>query len=125
MSQCQINRVPESSFPYDIIVSMRQTKAHIIQVLQELKPLILSKGITSVALFGSFAKDKATPYSDVDIAIRKSPDFLQKKGSYAYFDLIDEIKVLLRQKLHRNIDIFDLDSDSPFKEMVEREMIRV
>ncbi len=125
MSQCQINRVPESSFPYDIIVSMRQTKAHIIQVLQELKPLILSKGITSVALFGSFAKDKATPYSDVDIAIRKSPDFLQKKGSYAYFGLIDEIKVLLRQKLHRNIDIFDLDSDSPFKEMVEREMIRV
>ncbi|WP_456485837.1 nucleotidyltransferase family protein [Hydrogenimonas sp.] len=87
--------------------------------------MILSKGITSVALFGSFAKDKATPYSDVDIAIRKSPDFLQKKGSYAYFDLIDEIKVLLRQKLHRNIDIFDLDSDSPFKEMVEREMIRV
>jgi len=104
---------------------MKQTKTQIIQVLQELKPLLLSKGIASVALFGSFAKDEATPYSDVDIAIQKSPDFLQKKGAYAYFDLIDEIKALLRQKLHRSVDIFDLDSDSPFKDAVEREMIRV
>ena len=104
---------------------MKQTKAQILQVLQELKPLLLSKGIASVALFGSFAKDEATPYSDVDIAIQKSPDLLQQKGAYAYFDLIDEIKALLRQKLHRSIDIFDLDSDSPFKDAVEREMIRV
>jgi len=106
-------------------ISMKQQKAHILQSLKELKPLLLSRGIASVALFGSFAKDKATPYSDVDIAIQKSPDFLQKAGAYAYFDLIDEIKALLRQKLHRNIDIFDLDSNSPFKETVKKEMIRV
>ncbi len=54
---------------------MKQTKAQILQVLRELKPLLLSKSIASVALFGSFAKDEATPYSDVDIAIQKSPIF--------------------------------------------------
>jgi len=104
---------------------MKQTKTQIIQVLQELKPLLLSKGIASVALFGSFVKDEATPYSNVDIAIQKSPNLLEKKGSYAYFDLINEIKMLLCQKLHRSIDIFDLDSDSPFKGAVEKEMIRI
>ena len=84
-----------------------------------------SKGIDSIALFGSFAKEEQTPYSDIDIAICKSSDFMTHNGAYDYFELIDEIKVLLRRKFHRNIDIFDLDSESAFKEVIEREMIRV
>lgn len=104
---------------------MNPTKEQIIQELRRLKPFLLKKGVTSLALFGSFAKDEASVYSDIDIAIRMSPELIKKKGSYGYFDLLNEIKVQLRRKLHRNIDIFDLESDSPFKAVIEKEMISV
>ena len=104
---------------------MRDSKRYILETLKELKPFFLSKGVVLVALFGSFAKDEITPYSDIDIAIQKSPDLLEKEGVYGYFNLIEEIKEVLHQKFHRNIDIFDLDSNSPFKESIKEEMIVV
>jgi predicted nucleotidyltransferase len=104
---------------------MKQTKAEIIRTLQELKPFLVSRGISSIALFGSFAKGEATPYSDVDVAIKRSSEYMQSYSAYDYFELIDTVKEKLRRKLHRNIDIFDMDSTSPFKEEIEKEMIYV
>ena len=104
---------------------MRASKTSILEYLQEIKPLLQSKGIIFLALFGSFARDEANPYSDIDVAIQKEQNYMQAHSAYEYFDLIEQLKTLLRKKFHRNSDVFDLDSDSFAKNTVLKEMIRV
>ncbi|WP_151899347.1 nucleotidyltransferase family protein [Sulfurimonas hydrogeniphila] len=104
---------------------MKATKNNIIEYLKQIKPELYKNGISSVALFGSFAKETQTVYSDIDIAISKDENFLQTNTSYDYFDTVATIKSKIRKQFHRNIDIFDLDSNSPFKESIKKELIYV
>jgi predicted nucleotidyltransferase len=82
-------------------------------------------GIEQLALFGSFAREEATPYSDVDVAFRRSPCYRKEQSAYDYFALMEKLKYDLRTSLHRNVDLFDLDSESPFKGRIEGELIYV
>jgi predicted nucleotidyltransferase len=50
---------------------MRATKDDILHYLKELKAEFSKDGITTFALFGSFAKDTHGVYSDIDVAIAK------------------------------------------------------
>ena len=104
---------------------MRITKNIILQYLKEIKPELESHGIEKIALFGSFAKEEQTVYSDIDIAIKKKSDFLEKYSAYDYFNMISNIKQKIRQVLHRNVDVFDLESDSELLESIEKEIIYV
>ncbi|HHD80263.1 MAG TPA: nucleotidyltransferase domain-containing protein [Campylobacterales bacterium] len=81
--------------------------------------------IVDIALFGSFARDEQTVYSDIDIAIIKEKNFLKTKSSYNYFDTIGKIKSKIKNKFHRNIDVFDLDSSSTLKQSIEKELLYV
>jgi len=104
---------------------MKTTKENILLYLKKIKPELEKYGIEKVALFGSFANAQQTVYSDIDIAIQKRSDFLQKHTAYDYFDLVSELKNKVMSALHRKSDIFDLDSDSAFKESIKKEMIYV
>lgn len=104
---------------------MNVTKENIIEYLKDLKIDLNKKGIDKIALFGSFANGTQNIYSDIDIAISKEKDFLTKYSSYSYFELISSIKENIRKKFHKNIDVFDLDSKSSFKESIEKELIYV
>jgi len=104
---------------------MKTTKESIVNYLRKIKPELQKSGIDEIALFGSFASDSQTVYSDIDVAIRKKSSFLEKKSAYDYFDLISNLKRRIRRDLHRNSDIFDLDSDSSFAESIKKEMIYV
>lgn len=104
---------------------MKTTKESILNYLKELKPELEAYGIEKVALFGSFATGQQNVYSDIDIAIQKKKDFLQTHAVYEYFDIVSTIKTKIRLALHRNSDIFDLDSNSPFKDSIKNEMIYV
>ncbi|MFA5427717.1 MAG: nucleotidyltransferase domain-containing protein [Sulfurimonas sp.] len=104
---------------------MRATKDDILHYLKELKAEFSKDGITTFALFGSFAKDTHGVYSDIDVAIAKSSDYLSYNSSYAYFETIAKIKDKIRKKFHRNSDVFDLDSQSSFKETIQKELIYV
>ena len=57
---------------------MRHSKDDIIAYLKEIKPHF-QDDIKELALFGSFAKNTQTPYSDIDIAITQQTDFLAQK----------------------------------------------
>lgn len=104
---------------------MKTTRETILTVLEEIKPRFQQKGIEEIALFGSFGKSTQNVYSDIDIAIRKSKKFLDHHSVYDYFEILNELRSTLRQKLHRPVDIFDLDSTSPLKERIEEELIYV
>lgn len=104
---------------------MRATKDNILKYLKELKNELSEDGIVDIALFGSFARDEQTVYSDIDIAIIKEKNFLKTKSSYNYFDTIGKIKSKIKNKFHRNIDVFDLDSSSTLKQSIEKELLYV
>ncbi len=104
---------------------MRATKEELIDFLKEIKPALEERGIAKVALFGSYARGENGVYSDIDIAIKKRQDFLQHKHAYDYFDTLAKIRKMLQKKFHRNIDIFDLDSDSALKKSILKDLIYV
>jgi len=104
---------------------MRATKSNILDYLSEIKKELLDDGIISLALFGSFARDEQNVYSDIDIAIQKENNYLQKRTAYNYFDEIEKIKLMIQNKFHRNSDIFDLDSDSSMKENIKKDLLYV
>jgi len=104
---------------------MRATKENIINYLKEIKSELSQSGISRVALFGSFANGTQSVYSDIDIAISKKKDFLKNNSSYDYFNTLSMIKSKIKKEFHRNIDIFDLDSNSPLKSTIEKDLIYV
>ena len=101
------------------------TKNKILAYLKELKDEFKAKGIVSLALFGSYASDTENVYSDIDIAIKKEDDFLQNRSPYSYFETLNALKAKITKKLHRNVDILDLDSNSVFKRDIEKDLIYV
>ena len=103
--------------------SMKPTKEMILQKLRELKPQLKAEGIEHIALFGSYANENATPYSDIDIAIAKNETLRTTMDAYRYFELLASVREILRQTFHRKVDIFDLDSPSPFKKQIQSELI--
>ncbi len=104
---------------------MRATKENILQYLEEIKKEFANEGITTFALFGSYAKNTQTVYSDIDIAIAKDKSFLVQNSSYAYFDIVAKLKEKIGKNFHKNIDIFDLDCVSPLKKSIQSELIYV
>ena len=104
---------------------MKITQNNILTFLKNIKDELNNKGILQLALFGSFAKNTQTIYSDIDIAIVKDIEFIKQNGVYSYFDMVNEIKTKLKDKFHKNIDIFDLDSNSEFKSNIKQELIYV
>ncbi len=104
---------------------MKPSKLSIVNYLQEIKGDLLIDGISKIALFGSFARDEATVYSDIDIAIQKEKNYLSTRSAYDYFNEVSKIKNLIRKKFHRNSDIFDLDSNSSMKNSITKDLIYV
>jgi predicted nucleotidyltransferase len=104
---------------------VRVEKSSIITFLKDIKNELASDGISSIGLFGSFARGDANVYSDIDIAIKKESDYLDKRTAYDYFAEVSKIKSLLYKKFHRNSDIFDLDSNSSMKNEIMKELIYV
>ena len=104
---------------------MKMDNSSILEHLSFLKEKLSSKGIVQLGLFGSFAKDSQTIYSDIDIAIKKDKIVLEKNGIYFYFELLNSIKTSMQKKFHRNVDIFDLDSTSELKNSIEKELLYV
>lgn len=64
-------------------------------------------GATALYLFGSTARNEATPGSDLDLFIDYDPE-----GRFNAFDLVG-IKLLLEEELHVPVDVTTRDSLHP------------
>ena len=104
---------------------MRANKENILDYLKTIKPQLKNSGIKTLALFGSFSTNKQSVYSDIDIAISKEKDFLIHNSSYEYFDIISNIKSKIKKKFHRNVDVFNLDNNSAFKNSILKKLIYI
>jgi len=85
----EINKVDENTG----LLSIDKIKAVVSSIMSKYK-------IKTCYLFGSYAKDKASPTSDIDLLIDSDITGL------SYYGLVEE----LREKLHKRIDLLTLKS---------------
>jgi predicted nucleotidyltransferase len=97
----------------------------ILNYLKIFKNSSKNRLFTEIGLFGSYAKNSADRYSDIDVAVRIDPKYLSEHDVWDYFDALKKIQDDLLKKFHLKSDIFDLDSVSPLKDKIESEIIYV
>ena len=85
----ELNKVDENTG----LLSIDKIKAVVSSIMSKYK-------IKTCYLFGSYAKDKASPSSDIDLLI----DF--DITGLSYYGLVEE----LREKLHKKVDLLTLKS---------------
>jgi predicted nucleotidyltransferase len=94
-------------------------RSDIIEQLRENADAIRGMGATSLYLFGSAARDKARPDSDLDLFIDYDP-----ARRFSLLDLVG-IKQFLEEQLSAEIDVTTRDSLHPMLKDIERSAVRV
>jgi predicted nucleotidyltransferase len=95
-------------------------RSDIIEQLRENADAIRGMGATSLYLFGSAARDKARPDSDLDLFIDYDPAL-----RFSLLDLVG-IKQFLEEQMSAEIDVTTRDSLHPMlKDDIERSAVRV
>lgn len=90
----------------------------IISVLKQHQTVLKKLGVRSLSLFGSVARDEATPASDVDILVELEPPVT--------FDRYMDVKFYLEDQLQRKVDLVSWKSLKPqIRASVEQEAIHV
>jgi len=82
-------------------------KSEILSTLKELKPTYEKEGLILLGLFGSYAKDTQTKFSDIDIAYKLDYDkfSLKYKDGFAKLLRIEDIKKELQTLFKTPIDL--------------------
>lgn len=82
-------------------------KSEILSTLKELKPTYEKEGLILLGLFGSYAKDTQTRFSDIDIAYKLDYDkfSLKYKDGFSKLLRIDGIKSELQALFKTPIDL--------------------
>lgn len=95
-------------------------KKEIISKLKELKSTYEQDGLLIVGLFGSYAKDTQTGFSDIDIAYKLDYDTFSKKYKDGFSKIlkIDDIKQELQNIFKTKVDLVPHNNTSLFKEIV-------
>jgi uncharacterized protein len=90
----------------------------IISTLKQHHTELKKLGVRSLALFGSVARDEATPTSDIDILVEFEPP--------PTFDRYMDVKFYLEDQLGRKVDLVSWKSLKPqIRASVKREAIHV
>lgn len=87
------------------------TKTEVLLALKNIKPKYEQEGFVILGLFGSYAKDKATSGSDVDILYDLNESvYLQKYKGFRAVSRLADIKDELKSALHTGVDIADVQA---------------
>lgn len=82
------------------------TKQQVNEAIQAAHAELLSLGVKSIGLFGSFVREQAAPSSDVDLLVEF--DAVQQT-----FDNFMDVCFLLEDRLGRKVEVITPDSLSP------------
>lgn len=92
------------------------TKIYTIEDIKEMiKEVLIHTEVEKAILFGSYAKNKPTKHSDIDILI----DSNGKIKGLKYFAIID----MIRQKFDKDVDVIEkteIDKNSKIEKEIER-----
>jgi len=97
----------------------------ILDYLKEFKHSSQNKIFSEIGLFGSYARNQADVFSDVDIAVKINKDYLKEHDIWDYFDAINNMKKNILKRFNLQSDIFDLESSSTIVEKIKKDIIYV
>ena len=100
-------------------------KDEILSYLREYKNSSQNRLFTEIGLFGSYAKNQADAFSDIDIAIKVDKNYLKQHDIWDYFDAINDIKIALLKRFNLQSDVFDLESSTTLVEKIKKDIIYV
>jgi predicted nucleotidyltransferase len=94
------------------------TREEVLAILREHLPEIRALGVSSLAIFGSFARDEARPDSDVDVLV----EFADRPTFRTY----SAVRFFLEDLLGRPVDLAIRGNvKARIRSRVEREAVRV
>ena len=95
-------------------------KEDILNKLKELKPIYQNEGLEILGVFGSYAKDENTQYSDIDIAYKLDYEKFSKKyiGGFSKLLRINEIKEELQSILKNEVDFVPDSNKKIMKDLI-------
>jgi len=95
-------------------------KSEILSTLKELKPTYEKEGLILLGVFGSYAKDTQTKFSDIDIAYKLDYDkfSLKYKDGFAKLLRIEDIKKELQTLFKTPIDLVPDTNKSILKDLI-------
>jgi len=95
-------------------------KSEILSKLKELKPTYEKEGLILLGLFGSYAKDTQTKFSDIDVAYKLDYDkfSLKYKDGFSKLLRIDDIKKELQLIFKTPIDLVPDSNKSILRDLI-------
>ena len=95
-------------------------KNEILSTLNRLKPQYEKEGVIFLGLFGSYARNQQTKFSDIDIAYRLDYETFSKKYRDGFSKLLrlDDIKKELQLIFKTPIDLVPDTNKSILKDMI-------
>ena len=95
-------------------------KDKIISTLRELKPKYEKEGLIILGLFGSYAKNSADQFSDIDIAYSMDYKRFSKfyKDGFSKLLRLEEIKKELEQKINAKVDFVPNSNKKIIKDLL-------
>ncbi|WP_428026973.1 nucleotidyltransferase family protein [Arcobacter sp.] len=95
-------------------------KEEILSKLKELKPIYQEEGLEIVGVFGSYAKETNTKYSDIDIAYKLDYEKFSQKytGGFSKLLRIDSIKDELKSIFKQEIDFVPDSNKKIMKDLI-------
>ena len=95
-------------------------KTDILVHLKNIKPKYEQEGLILLGLFGSYAKNTQTKFSDIDIAYKLNYNQFSKKYKDGFAKLlrIEDIKDELKQILKKDIDLIPDNNQSIMKGLI-------
>lgn len=87
------------------------TKEMILDYLRELKPKLAKDGVTKLGLFGSYARDKATTNSDIDIVINVNDEFYNNFNGSGFAGLIylENLRTDIENRFGKSTDLCNIN----------------
>ena len=104
---------------------MRQpTLNSILETIRTINDAYRGKGFRLMGVFGSYARETADPFIDIDIAYRIDHDRFHPDDAFAKLEEIETIRKNLERKLRRRVDLvpYPPKNDSPLAQRLRKEL---
>ncbi|WP_457595945.1 nucleotidyltransferase family protein [Hydrogenimonas sp.] len=100
------------------------TDREILKILRKFNETYASQGFKIVGLFGSYARNEATDFSDIDLAYEIDHEKFYPDDAFRKLDAIDTIRRELEGELRRKVDLIPYPKEeSPLKKRLEKELV--
>ena len=101
-------------------------KEFIIKRIRTVNEKYQREGFLISSLFGSYARDEADEYSDIDLTYTINHDKFFKDDAFAKLDKIDLIKKELSAIFHKKIDLIPSNtSNTLIQKSLQKEQISI